>query len=286
MRILTDFDGVFTAQDAEAEAVGERQVEVVKEALGGDAIKARALVTGLRAEVKAAPTEHGWVTADGLSCYADEDPYVFHNAVGAALYTRGPDDLRDGLRRLGLAQHDQFTAKCFHEGTEAWRAKNPSHLLDDAIEALMTFCNSGIEVVVVSNSSTARVESILAGAGMARFGAWRPRVRGGARKFELTEARLTGVPRTAQHGGRTIRLRRGHYFDILQDEKPDVVVGDVLSLDLALPIALREREPAFEDVTICLKRSAHTPGWSVEAAEAKEVVVIDSLREVVRLLRL
>ena len=102
MRIISDFDGVFTSQQHEADAVGERQIEVVAEAIG-DAVKAQAVIAGLRGEVTASPTTHGWVTAAGISCYADEDPYVFHNAVGAALYERGPQDVVNALKDKGFA---------------------------------------------------------------------------------------------------------------------------------------------------------------------------------------
>jgi len=47
-----------------------------------------------------------------------------------------------------------------------------------------------------------------------------------------------------------VELRRPRYEAILREEAPDAVVGDVFSLDLALPLALRRREPAWRHVRL------------------------------------
>jgi hypothetical protein len=50
--------------------------------------------------------------------------------------------------------------------------------------------------------------------------------------------------------GMRIELARPHYEAILREEAPDAVVGDVFSLDLAVPLALRRSEPSWTHVRL------------------------------------
>jgi len=281
VRVVTDFDGVLTAQDGEAAAVGARLLERAAEALE-DRVRALAIVEGLRAEVRANPTTHGWASDGRLGCYADEDPYVFNNALARAIYTIGPADLRDALRRAGFETDDALALACFEEGTARYRAAHPSHVLTDALGAIQTLFSIGAEVVIVSNSSNERIRSLLEPCGILRFGTGKLRIRGTARKHHITGDRPSGVPAEASFGGRTVHLRRGPYFEILADEQPDVVIGDVLSLDVALPAALRACVPDFEDMRVFLKRHPHTPRWALEACADRGIGVVDAFSELPR----
>lgn len=275
MRIITDFDGVLTSQDAEASAVGARLDDRLAEALGGDAARAKGILDGVRAAVRAFPERHGWYVGDALGCYADEDPFVFNNATCHALLREGPAEAREALAAAGFEDWEKLAWTCFDEGTTRWRAENPTHVLEGALGALSELFARGAEVVVVSNSVTERIRSILAPTGLLRWGAGKIRLRGGARKFHVTGDRPTSVPASDDFGGRKVLLRRGSYWDILNDERPDVVIGDVLSLDIALPAMLRERVPDFEDTTVCLARHAHTPAWALAACERRGVKIVD-----------
>src|SRR5205823_2637300 len=115
-----------------------------------------------------------------------------------------------------------------------------------------------------------------------RFGAPRPRVRGDARKFELGE--LPALSEEIALGGRPVKLRRPRFFEVLRDEAPDVVIGDVLTMDLALPLAMRGAG-LLEDATLVLKRQPWTPVWALEACAAHGIEVVDSFARVPRLLR-
>lgn len=265
MKLLTDFDGVLTAQDAEAEAVGARLAEIVAEA---------ELLRRLRAAVRASPERHGWIAGGELACYADEDPYVFHNAVASAVYASGDRSL-DRLRALGLATAEHLATRCFEEGTRRYREANASHVLPEAVDAVRRFLAAGHEVVVVSNSSTERVRALLAAADL-EPGTRGLRVRGGARKFVLG-GEPASVATHGEFGGRRVALRRPHYFEILAEERPDAVIGDVLSLDVALPLALRRAGGPFASMRCHLKRHPHTPDWSLRACVEHGGEPVDSL---------
>jgi hypothetical protein len=74
---------------------------------------------------------------------------------------------------------------------------------------------------------------------------------------------LGDVPRHFDVGGYRVATDRPHYEQILVDERPDVIVGDVFSLDLALPLELVRRNPAaFGSPRIVLRVRPYTPAWS------------------------
>lgn len=275
-RIISDFDGVLTAQEAEAEAVGRCQLDWVSQVMG-DRGRAEALLERCRAQVRADPAHHGWVVGGQLTCYADEDPYVFHNAAGQVLYETAPEAVLRDLAAMGMPTPDIFCGRAFVEGTEAWRAVNASHLDPDSVALFEALDRLGIEVVVVSNSTTDRIERIFADFGTDHFHGTLPRVRGGARKFVATPERVLPLPTHGTFGPRDVLLHRGFYYDILMEERPLLVIGDVLSLDLALPVTLRDEVPGFERLQICFRRAAHTPAWALDAARARGIHIVDSL---------
>jgi hypothetical protein len=51
-------------------------------------------------------------------------------------------------------------------------------------------------------------------------------------------------------GGLSVDVARPHYEEVLRKERPDAIVGDVFSLDLALPLALKRRDPAWRQVRL------------------------------------
>jgi hypothetical protein len=289
MRILSDFDGVLTAHYAEADALGARHVALMGEALG-DAALAAAIFEEMRAQARARPANFGWRSGAWISCYADEDPYAFHNAVAEAIYAEAPAGARAKLAAAGLPSAEAFSIRAWREAEAAFRAANPSHVSRDGLATLGVFAAAGAEVVIVSNSASARVEALLAGAGIGRrFGEARPRVRGDARKFVLAAENgadwPAAIPEARALGGRPVRLRRPHFFEILREETPDVVIGDVLSMDLALPLAMRDAG-LLEETTIVLVRHPHTPPFALEACAACGIEVIDSVAKAPRLLRI
>lgn len=274
-RIVSDFDGVFTTQEGEAAAVGEYQLELIGTALG-DFTLAQEVVQQARDRVLADALHHGWWWSDLITCYADEDPYVFHNAVVACLYQSGPADVITRLKSAGFPDYNSLAQRCFVEGTERYRASHSSHLVPDAVSTLRTFAAAGTEVVVVSNSSGDRIQRIFDDFGAHAFAGISPRVRGDAKKFLVTGVPDL-IPETMELGGRKVHLRRGQYFNILQEEQPSLVIGDVLSLDLALPIALRQHLPEFRHLKLFLKRAAHTPEWALQACRDHDVVILETL---------
>ena len=138
---------------------------------------------------------------------------------------------------------------------------------------------AGVEVVVVSNSPNAKLAEWFAHAGLdavghpeRRAGAFR--LRGGSRKFEIDADRHAPL----HLGDLAIETARPAYERVLREERPDAVIGDVFSLDLALPLRLRRTEPEWRDLRILWLLQPYTPRWlraRVEAHAGGEVECVE-----------
>jgi hypothetical protein len=143
---------------------------------------------------------------------------------------------------------------------------------------------AGREVWIVTNSDTHAVAGKLEALDRDAPGAgWLvPRVRGGARKFDIDDS-WTGVASDLSIPGlsRPVLLRRRSYYDILETIVRTagagfgelIVVGDVFELDLALPLALGAR--------VGLVASPRTPSYErAFVASHPRGRVLDQLSEI------
>jgi len=133
--------------------------------------------------------------------------------------------------------------------------------------------------VVVSNSGTEKLKRWFDHAGLANRihpeqAAGALRLRGSARKFVLAP----GGPDAIDVGGVIVDGARPHYEAVLREERPDAVVGDVFSLDLALPLALKRREPAWRHVRLFWLAHGYAPErmrQAVASLPAGEVEIVE-----------
>jgi hypothetical protein len=107
-------------------------------------------------------------------------------------------------------------------------------------------------------------------------------LRGEARKQVLT----ADPARTVAFGERPVSVDRSFYRAALEAERPDVVVGDVFSLDLALPLTMAaDGHPSCRPLCL-LARTRFTPRWSLELARGGSLPglrLLESLTDLVPL---
>ncbi len=283
MKLLTDFDGVWTFPDAEGVAQGE---VLEGRLLGLTPEPRRAQVADwLRAAREATrrePTRYGWEQAGRLSAFADEDPFIAHSAL---LNYIGAHRERDETARLLMealtasgASLDALGGQSHAEGVRRVVDLRGPGILPEAAEAGRRMLAAGIEVVAVSNSTTEKLRQWFDHARVPctehperRAGALR--IRGSARKFVLAP----GVDRKLRLGSLRIDLARPSYEEVLQDERPGAVVGDVFSLDLSLPLALRRGDPSWSRVRLFWILHPYTPAW-LEREVAEHAPEIEPVR--------
>jgi hypothetical protein len=267
MKLLSDFDGVWTLPFAEGVAQGEVLDRSIIEALpAGMREEGAAWVRKARAAVAAEPRRYGWAPGGRMSAFGDEDPFMPHSGLVHFAQQAAATDpvaraLRDGLAARGKSLED-LGAESHSAGVARVVAERGPAIVPAAREVMQPLDDAGIEVVVASNSGP---EKLLAWFGHAGIpGVLHPehadgalRLRGGARKFLTDENR--SVPLVL--GDARFETARPFYEAILEDESPDAVVGDVFSLDLALPLRLKRTEPAWGGVRLLWLIQSYTPAW-------------------------
>jgi len=285
MKLISDFDGVWTLPHDEALAQGEvLDTTLAGWAPPGQADHVREWLRAARAATKREAWRYGWAPGGRLSCFADEDPFAAHSALLHYIHEHVADDpvARMLAGAVQASEHrtlDALGGWSHAEGVRRVAAARGPGVLADAAAAGRAMLAAGIEVAVVSNSGTDKLAQWFDHAGVRETihpehadGALR--LRGSARKFVLDPERRDPFV----VGDVTIDVARPHYEAVLRDEQPDAVVGDVFSLDLALPLALKRREAAFADMRLFWLIRDYTPEWlrrTVGPAAAGEVEIIE-----------
>jgi len=266
MKLVSDFDGVWTNPTLEADAQGEE----LEQALLGwtdDADRAHAAqwLAEARAHVRREPSRYGWAPGGRVSAFGDEDPFAAHSALLHYLHLEADRDatarrLHAAILANCFASLDQFGGHTHQRGVARVVVSRGPGLLPDAAAAGRALLARGDAIVVVSNSGTDKLAHWFTHAGVPctvhpEQRADAVRLRGGARKFVLDPERSD----VFAVGELEIEVARPHYEAILREERPDAVVGDVFSLDLALPLALKRREPAFAGLRLFWLIQPYTP---------------------------
>ena len=284
MKLLSDFDGVWTDPSAEAAAQGELlDRTLVDWAAPAERAATSAWLARARQACADDPRRYGWAPGGGaVSAFGDEDPFAPHSAILHYVHQHAADDpvaaaLAESIRTHGHRDLDAFGGWAHAGGVEAVVAKRGPGILPAAAEAGRRLLASGVDIVVVSNSGADKLARWFGHAGVPFHsdggrGKGALALRGGARKFVLDPARRDRL----EIDGVAIEVARPSYETALREERPDAVVGDVFSLDLALPLALRRREPAFGGLRLFWLAHPYTPAWLRKHIErgAPEVEVV------------
>ena len=140
MKILSDFDGVWTDQALEAENV---KIYMAAEAarfaeVSGD--DARGHFRTFEERVQAAPAEYGWAPDGRITAYVDEDPFCVLNSIAMYLERAGDEPVarryREAILAAGEVDMTSFADRCFLTATADYREQHPPALVPHAKEAL------------------------------------------------------------------------------------------------------------------------------------------------------
>jgi len=285
-KILTDFDGVWTTVDGQAAAVNAARGRRLAELTGWSESDLGACLDRVAAALAAEPVAHGWRIDGRITAYCDEDPFLRHNATMAGIGVLGDRDddrcaaLRDDLAAAGHHDLGALGSQIFLDASHAYLERGGHDLLPSAPDVLTTLL-AGADVVFCTNFTTGAVAR-----------SWTPRgfvfdgpggtsgltLRGEARKQVLTADPV----REMAFGNRPVAVDRTHYREALLAERPDVIVGDVFSLDLALPLAMTHDDPSWSPHCV-LMRTAHTPAWARDLADGESWPRLHSLDDLEQL---
>ncbi len=262
---VTDFDGVWTNPFAELQAV-HACVRSELGRLGGlsdeDMLP---LYQHFRAEVLAHPERHGWRLDGRLSSYVDEDYFAVPTSIGQYI-EEAPCEESKKLRAAVWREWDTvlaFLDNCYHTTCNQFRTEVDHDLTEGAERVLQWLLHEKVQVVFATNAPAEKVIDWFAHHGYGVMdgrttepGEYPLRVYGRSGKQWLGE-----TPQVIDFSGRQVDCYRPQYKEILEREHPDLVVGDVLSLDLAQPIALRAEGSPAGPREVGVMHLRHTPDW-------------------------
>jgi hypothetical protein len=271
MKLLSDFDGVWTDPAREGTAQGEI-LERTLLALGPPENRdaRETWIAQARETIRREPQRYGWAPGGKrISAYSDEDPFARQSALLHYLAVNaenGSDPIAAGmvasLSSQGFSSVDALGGQSHASAVEHVEAERGPAILPEAAQVARGMLARGDEIVVVSNSTTDKLVRWFGHADLPftvhperRDGAIR--LRGGARKFVLDPGReemldLRGV---------RIDVARPHYAEVLDEERPEAVVGDVVSLDLALPLSWKRTRPEWRGVRLWWLLRPYAPKW-------------------------
>ena len=272
MRIVMDFDGVYTDPTEEGDACSKFfQDKIISFGLKDvhlDTLeKVDSWMGELRARQATKPFLFGWRSEGRVSAFTFEDPFIRNIGLADFLdHLAAGGDLKakailkclnaEKIKTFGELSEMSFLSlkmkKRGDPGTKKW--------VEDAIQ-------KGHEVIIVSNSATEKIEEFLDQNHYAPDA--RPKVRGGARKFGLGKtAKLITIAE-----GLTADSNRPTYEDLLIELQPDAVIGDVFCLDLALPIRLKREGKLNFKWGIFYRHREYTPSMMVEIVSGRGTMV-------------
>ena len=277
VKLISDFDGVWTNQETEADYVWNYIVNRIAKLSGDKADVINSLLMESKKEMDGTPYEYGWFNGGKISAFYQEDPFGDNNAIfdyiGRAASKRSYSHfkqelarIKDAIEKKGGLSLAEFSNDSFIKSTTQFKLEGKLKPVETAGELIKKLNSYGVEIVVVSNSKTEKIEHLFRKAGQTvtneksiirgRFHAI-----GDAQKF-VVDNTFTELPEYYEITKRfKVNLRRKNYFNILIKEEPDYVIGDVFSLDLALPLYLRMNDSRFRNLKVIQRLHKHTPVW-------------------------
>lgn len=268
LRLLTDFDGVWTDPERELRAVAGRLVRELARLGGLPVARAAELYARFREETLRRPERHGWRIEGRIVSFVDEDVFAEPTAVGQWIDAAPCADsarLRDAILREHAGVH-AFLDECYHATCATFRSEVPHDLTRGAERVLRWLLREGIPVVFASNAPFEKIagwfgchglEVVDARATEPGSAPLRAYGRAGKQWLGDSGARLLA-------GAREIPVDRPHYRALLERERADFVVGDVFSLDLALPLAMRRAGEPAAPRALGLMHLERTPRWVLD----------------------
>lgn len=286
MRILSDFDGVWTDQQDEARFAQVWLANEVASLIGCAVEEALGDFDAFYALSMGEPGQNGWAPDGRITGFVDEDPALSTGSVAYWLEQGGEyrvgatcraEAWRSGLRGAGYASIEDFASSHFHPAMNAFRLERGHALVEGASEIVDRILSEGHELVFVSNSPVEKLREMLGAEGIASGD--RIRVLGDAKKWLIRN----DDPRV-NVDGREVHMDRPHYEAILLEVQPDLVVGDVASFDLALPAYMRWQGRLSADLRLVLRRSANSSKWALAQAASTDALrlvdeIVDSVAE-------
>lgn len=272
MKLISDFDGIWTNQAKEADFVWNFILDYLSKLTSESKKFISDTLSQCRKEMNKSPELYGWYNNGAVACFYNEDPFGDNNAIFDYINKTGLSGDNDYFKALKVIRDSilnkykslaDFSQDCFFLATTKFKEEGKLQPVGDASEVVKKLNFSGTEIIIVSNSKTKKIEHVFEKAGIIATPEQGSavRVRGDAMKFVLDQS-FTEISESLKINDKiSVPLRRKSYFEILNEEKPGIVIGDVFSLDLSLPLYLRLNKKEFSNLKVVQRVQTYTPDW-------------------------
>lgn len=286
-KILTDFDGVWTDVREQARFVERARLDEISIKSGWKVADVEQCLEKVKKTVFQKPHLFGWMSHGRISAFSDEDPFLAHNAIVEAIGVLAENGVgrcallcRD-LKENGISSLSDMGEDIFRSGCKRYLSEKGGHKILSAARTCFGQISKEASLVVCTNFAEENVRGTLEKEGcvlQSHSSIKGITLRGFAKKNELTK----DTPKTAHFGERAVSVDRNYYLEALCQEVPDVVVGDVFSLDLALPLWLAKNDRRFQKLTCVLLENYYTPHWArslCDEPDFPQLIAIQSISE-------
>ena len=266
---VSDFDGVWTNPKKELESVHNTVKSRLLDISGWSKSKLEEIYASFSEKVFDKPKCYGWRIEGRFSSFVDEDYFAVPTSIAQYIDDAPCDDAKY-LKKLILKDFDSvlaFVDTCYFSSCESFRDEVSHDLVDGSESVLRWLISNNVQVVFATNAPYEKVRDWLGEYGLevadARnddFKSSPIRVYGRAGKQHLAPDSTT-----LTFCDRSVFCDRPEYLSILAQESPDFVLGDVLSLDLSQPIAMRVNCHSSAPFAVGIMDLPHTPDWVLES---------------------
>lgn len=273
-KLISDFDGIWTNQNIEAEYVWNYILDSVSDLSGIEKSDVNKFLSDCKKEMDNKTFDYGWFMNGSIAAFYKEDPFGDNNAIFEFInrepvfeneFNKTITHVKDSVLKKYSSLAD-FSQECFMKSTGNFKAEGKLNPIDTTRKIVDELNSNDVEIVVVSNSKTEKIQYLFSKANLTvtdhtGSGTSQLRARGDARKYVI-DSTYTELPESLKiNPDFRVPLRRSSYHKILSEEKPDFVIGDVFSLDIALPLYLRMNDKSFGNLKVIQRVQPYTPDW-------------------------
>lgn len=293
IKIVSDFDGIWTNQAIEAKYVWEFINSSLSDLTNIAPEEIERLLQGCKDEMNKEAYKYGWINGGAIAAFYREDPYGDNNAIFDFIDKQADiDPERKKIKEDILKKYSslaEFSQDCFVQSTTKFKDEGKLVPVETTRNLVNDLKSNNVEIVVASNSKTEKIKYLFSRAGIEVSDDSSPErnvvhARGDARKF-VVDNNYNNIAEYLEISEQIkVPLRRSSYHKILSEEKPDFVIGDVFSLDIALPLYMRMNDKEFGKLKVIQRLQPYTPGWVKDYLKRDEfkniAFMVDSLEEV------
>lgn len=270
IKLISDFDGIWTNQNIEAEYVWDYIISSLSELTGSGKELIQNNLNKCKSEMDKETYKYGWFNNGSIAAYYQEDPFGDNNAIFDYINKNaGIDPEFKTIKEAILKKYDSladFSQACFMNSTKKFKEEGKLNPVSTTKKIVDELNNLNVEIIVASNSKTEKIKYLFSKAEIEVTDEVSPErgkvhARGDAKKFVI-DKEYTELPEFFEISEKyKVPLRRSSYYKILSEEKPDFVIGDVFSLDIALPLYLRMNDESFGNLKVIQRVQPYTPYW-------------------------